>query len=105
MVKDFPNEPAQTLKVTLRQPPPKEKTPSVPLPPKQTAAQAQEELLVHIENLREPRTKRKYSDIFMDAPSKKEYPEYYEFIQRVICLNEIKVMDLPPRGLLCARAD
>jgi hypothetical protein len=91
MVKDFSNEPLQTLKVTLRQPPPKEKAPSVPPPLKQTAAQAQEELLMRIENLKEPRTKRKYSDIFMDAPSKKEYPEYYEFIQRVICLNEIKV--------------
>lgn len=46
---------------------------------------------MHIENLKEPRTKRKYSDIFLDAPSKKEYPEYYEVIARVICLNEIKV--------------
>lgn len=91
MAKDFPNEPPQTLKVTLRQPPPREKAASVSRPVKQTAAQAQEELLVRLENLKEPRTKRKYSDIFMDAPSKKEYPEYYEFIQRVICLNEIKV--------------
>jgi len=79
--------------VTLRQPPPaKEKQPTPPpAPPKQTAQQAQEELLLHIENLKEPRTRRKYSDIFMDAPSKKQYPEYYEFIERVICLNEIKV--------------
>jgi ATP-dependent helicase STH1/SNF2 len=93
MVKDFSNDPPPTLKITLRQPPPAEKAPSVPPPPpsKQTAAQAQEELLMRIENLKEPRTKRKYSDIFMEAPSKKEYPEYYEFIQRVICLNEIKV--------------
>ena len=93
MVKDFPNEPQQILKVTLRQPPPaKEKQPSAPpAPPKQTAQQAQEELLLHIENLKEPRTRRKYSDIFMDAPSKKQYPEYYDFIERVICLNDIKV--------------
>jgi len=27
----------------------------------------------------------------MDAPSKKQYPEYYDFIERVICLNDIKV--------------
>jgi hypothetical protein len=91
MAKDFPNEPLQTLKVTLRQPPPKETAPTVQPPLKQTAAQAQDELLVRIENLKEPRTKRKYSDIFMDAPSKKEYPDYYKIIQRVICLNEIKV--------------
>jgi hypothetical protein len=92
MVKDFPNEVPQTLKVTIRQPPPKEKQQTAPpRSPKQTPQQGQEELLVHIENLREPRSKRKYSAIFMDAPSKKEYPEYYDFIQRVICLNEIKV--------------
>ena len=53
--------------------------------------EAQESILDHIENFKEPKTKRLYSDIFMDAPSKKEYPEYYAFIQRVICINEIRV--------------
>ena len=33
----------------------------------------------------------------MDAPSKKEYPEYYAYIQRVICLNEIKVAPISGR--------
>ena len=84
---------SKPLKVTLRQGPPKEKRVSAPppVPPKQTAQQAQEELLEQIEKIKEPRTKRVYSEIFMDAPSKKEYPEYYAYIQRVICLNEIKV--------------
>lgn len=58
--------------------------------PKQTIQQAQEDIMAQIENVKEPRTKRVYSEIFMDAPSKKEYPEYYAYIQRVICLNEIK---------------
>lgn len=58
---------------------------------KQSLQQAQEDLLVQIEGIKEPRTKRVYSEIFMDAPSKKEYPEYYAYIERVICLNEIKV--------------
>lgn len=62
-----------------------------PAPPKQTAQQAQEELLEQLEKIKEPRTKRVYTEIFMEAPSKKEYPEYYAYIQRVICLNEIKV--------------
>jgi len=60
------------------------------MPPKQTPQQAQEDILSQIENVKEPRTKRVYCEIFMDAPSKKEYPEYYAYIQRVICLNEIK---------------
>lgn len=79
------------IKVTLRQAPPKEKQPPAPAAPKQTLQQAQEEILGHIENIKEPRTKRVYGEIFMDAPSRKEYPEYYQFIQRVICINEIKV--------------
>ena len=95
-MKDYPAEVPQPLKVTLRQAPQKEKRvpPPTPVPPKQTVQQAQEELLEQVEKIKEPRTKRVYSEIFMDAPSKKEYPEYYTYIQRVICLNEIKVF--PP---------
>ena len=92
IVREYPSEVPPLLKVTLRQLPPKEKRPIAPLPPKQTPQQAQEDILAHIESVKEPRTKRVYSEIFMDAPSKKEYPEYYAYIQRVICLNEIKVV-------------
>jgi hypothetical protein len=93
IVKEYPSEVPPPLKVTLRQLPPKEKQrPIAPLPPKQTPQQAQEDILAQIESIKEPRTKRVYSEIFMDAPSKKEYPEYYAYIQRVICLNEIKVV-------------
>lgn len=60
--------------------------------PKQTLQEAQEELIHYIETLKEPKTKRIYSEIFMDPPSKKEYPEYYAFIRRVIAFNEIKVV-------------
>ena len=62
------------------------------IPPKQTPQEAQEDLLTQLEDMKEPKTKRLYSAIFLDAPSKKEYPEYYAFIRRVICLNEIKVI-------------
>jgi hypothetical protein len=65
--------------------------------PKQTPQQAQEDILAQVESVKEPRTKRMYSEIFMDAPSKKEYPEYYAYIQRVICLNEIKVRGVVTR--------
>jgi Bromodomain len=65
------------------------------MPPKQTPQQAQEDILSQIESVKEPRTKRVYSEIFMDAPSRKEYPEYYAYIQRVICLNEIKASQSP----------
>jgi len=58
---------------------------------KQTMAQAQEEILSQLEKVKESKTKRLYCGIFMDAPSKKEYPAYYAIIKRVICLNEIKV--------------
>ena len=65
--------------------------PLAPMPPKQTLPSAQEDVLAQIEIVKEPKTKRLYSGIFMDAPSKREYPEYYSIIKRVICLNEIKV--------------
>jgi len=93
IVKDYPSDvPQQPLKFTLRQPSQKEKHVPPP-PPKQTLQQVQEELLNYVENYKEPRTKRLYSDIFMDAPSKKEYPEYYAIIERVICINDIKVVN------------
>lgn len=98
-MKGFPTEVPQPIKVTLRSIPPKEKPEKqekqshmVPVPSKQTLQEAQQELLYHLETLKEPKTKRVYSEIFMDPPSKKEYPEYYAFIQRVISLNEINVI-------------
>jgi len=91
IVKDYPLEPQQSIKVTLRRPPPQQEKTVPPPQPKQTLQQAQEDLLNQIEGVKEPRTKRVYCDIFMDAPSKKLYPEYYAFIQRVICLNDIRV--------------
>jgi hypothetical protein len=94
MVKDFSSEAPQAIKVTLRQPNTAKSRPLAPLPPKQTLQSAQEDVLGTVENVTEPRTKRLYSDIFMDAPSKKEYPEYYAIIKRVICLNEIQVCRL-----------
>eukprot|EP01134_Creolimax_fragrantissima_P002142 CFRG2142T1 len=33
---------------------------------------------------------RLISDLFMDLPSRDEFPDYYEFITRPICLNDIK---------------
>jgi Bromodomain len=88
IVKEYPTEPQQSIKVTLRRPQ-QEKSASVPQ--KQSLQQGQDELLNLIESVKEPRTKRVYSEIFMDAPSRKLYPEYYAFIQRVICLNDIRV--------------
>ena|SRR2546423_1194645 len=90
IVKDYPLEPPQSIKVTLRRPQ-QDKSAPIPSKPKQTLQQAQDELLNLIENVKEPRTKRLYSTIFMDLPSKKLYPEYYAFIQRVICLRDIRV--------------
>jgi hypothetical protein len=90
IVKDYPSEIPHSIKVTLRQNIPKKEPP--PPPPKQTLQEAQGELLEYIQNYKEPRTKRLYSDIFMDAPSKKLYPEYYAFIKHVICINDIKVL-------------
>ena len=37
---------------------------------------------------------RKYSDLFMDLPSKKEYPEYYETIENPTSFNMISVSHL-----------
>ncbi|RKP21012.1 Bromodomain-containing protein, partial [Rozella allomycis CSF55] len=33
---------------------------------------------------------RLYCELFMDLPSRKHYPDYYDIIKEPICLNEIK---------------
>merc|ERR1712176_28526 len=39
--------------------------------------------------LKEPSTKRRYSEIFIEKPSQQTFPDYYELIEKPIAINDI----------------
>lgn len=39
--------------------------------------------------IRDPKTNRRYSDIFREKPSEDDYPEYYKLIEQPIAINDI----------------